>query len=471
VTIPASFNACQAHGGGLDRTGLKDRPEILVDMSAALRERAGIPLVARHMAWNLSRAPEFAVSALISSIHARSLADRYHLRKSAPNALLEDAEFLADALGSHHQEGLDLGRRVRNFARLVTGASFPLIPFQRGFFDEVIWENYFAPSLPASCRESLDRLRFYRTPLTRRAINRRQRLRMVRARLDTTGFNFAVFQNPSLIRVSPGTVKIVRCHDLVPLFRFDTQPAEPQLIGEYYAALDACATDSHFVCVSESTREELLSFCPALESRTSVIPNSLAVPPHISTRTGSAAEGGYFLAVGTIEPRKNYGRLLDAFRIYRRLAPDPRPLLLVANPGWRNESDLREIKLAVREGWLTWHKGVSPDRLTDLYADAHALISASMHEGFGYPPLEAAAQGTPSVVSDLKVFRGHFGDAAEYFDPYDPTSMAQALARMDAARRAQLAGEVRETAQRFHADTELQLWRELFARLGGKQAG
>jgi glycosyltransferase involved in cell wall biosynthesis len=447
---------------------LNERTEVLIDLSAALRERAGIPLVARHMAWNLSRAPEIAASALITSIHGSSVADRYHLRKPMPESLLEDAEFLADALDSGHRPGLEPGRRLRNYIRLLTGKPFPLIPFERGYFDDVIWENYFASGLPASCREALGRLRFHRTPLTRREIARYQRPGRPSACLDTTGFDFVIFQNPSLIRVSPGTVKIIRCHDLVPLFRFDTQPPEPHLIAAYYNVLNACATDSHFVCVSESTRDELLSFRPALESRSSVIPNSLAAPPHPVTRPAATTGGGYFLAVGTIEPRKNYGRLLDAFRIYRRMVPNPRPLLLVANPGWRDRGDLREIKLAVGESWLTWLKGVSPDRLADLYADAHALVSASVHEGFGFPPLEAAALGTPSVLSDLKVFRGHFGEAAEYFDPYDPASMAQALARMDAARRAQLAGQVRETARRFHADAELRLWRELFARLGRK---
>ena len=439
-------------------------------MSAALRERAGIPLVARHLAWNLSRAPDSAASALISSIHASSQADRYHRQKPVPAPLLADAEFLADALGSQQREGFEPARRLRHVVRLLTGAPFPLIPFERGLFDEAIWENYFAPGLPASCRESLGRLRFYRTPLTRREIIWRQRAGVASARLDTSGFDFAIFQNPSPVRVSPGTVKIIRCHDLVPLFRFDTQPPDAYLIGDYYRALEVCVKDSHFACVSGSTRDELLSFCPALESRASVIPNSLALPSRVAARPDAAGTGGYFLAVGTIEPRKNYSRLLDAFRMYRRLAPDPRPLLLVANPGWRNESDLREIKLAAREGWLTWLKGVSPDRLADLYADAHALVSASVHEGFGYPPLEAAAQGTPSVLADLKVYRGHFGDAAEYFDPYDPTSLAQALARLDAGRRAALVGQVRDAARRFHADAERDLWHALFARLAPRKA-
>jgi glycosyltransferase involved in cell wall biosynthesis len=466
----AGRGTCQSPAKEVSSLRLKKPHQVLVDLSAALRERAGIPLVARHLAWSFAGASDIDASALISSLHADSVADRYHRRKPLRDPLLQDAEFLADVIGNPPHAGLEPGRWLRQFARLATGAPFPLIPFETGFFDEVIWENYFAPGLPASGRAALARLRFYRTPLARRECIFRQRAGLPPARLDTAGFDFAIFQNPSLVRVRRGTIKIIRCHDVVPLFRFDTQPADPHLIVDYYRALDESARDSHFVCVSESTREELISFRPELAPRCSVISNSLALQPRT---TDSTAAGGYFLAVGTIEPRKNYARLLDGFRIYRRLAAEPRPLVIVANPGWRGDADQHEIKLAVRDGWLTWHKGVSPDRLADLYADAHGLVAASVHEGFGYPPLEAAVHGTPAVLSNLKVFRSHFGDAAEYFEPHDPTSLAQALRRLDGPRRAELSPRVRKLAQCFHPDVELEHWRELFTRLTAerKQAG
>lgn len=438
-------------------------PRILIDLSSALRERAGIPLVARHLAWSFSQAEDLETSVMISSIHAASAADRYSRRKPLADPLLQDAEFLADALGNTPRAGVEPMRRLRTMGKVLTGSSYPLIPFEPGFFDEVIWENYFAPGLPAAARGAMDRLRFFRTPLARRASIFRQRTGLPPARLDTRDFDFAIFQNPSLVRVSPGTTKIIRCHDVVPLLRFDTQPADPHLIIDYYQALDESARDSHFVCVSESTRDELVSLRPELAPRTSVIPNSL--PVHAQGAERISKPGDYFLAVGTIEPRKNYPRLLDGFRMYRRLSADPRPLVLVANAGWRSEVEVREIKSAQREGWLTWLKGVSPDRLAALYADAHGLVAASVHEGFGYPPLEAAAHGTPSVLSELKVFRQHLGDAAEYFDPHDPTSLARALIRLDAARREELSPRVRKIAERFHPNVELGQWRELFARL------
>jgi glycosyltransferase involved in cell wall biosynthesis len=444
-------------------------PRVLVDLSAALKEQAGIPRVARQLAWLLSGSPAIETAALIQSIHWGTQADALTQPAPSPQSLLDDATFLSDALDAPRSPVFAPRRWIdRILRRRFSREAYPLIAMQPQLWDEMLWENYLAPSLPASCRSLFERCRFFRTPLVRREVTIRRRGGWPAPRLDTSGFDFVVFQGPSDIAVAPGTVKIIRFHDVVPLLRLDTQPTEPGRIADYYRLLDASARDSHFVCVSESTRDELVSIRPELAPRTSVIPNSLSPQPPLPGR--EAKSGGYFLAVGTVEPRKNYRRLLDGFRSYRRAVADPRPLVLVANAGWRSKPVMREIRAAIREGWLTWFKGVSPDRLADLYADAHALVAASVHEGFGYPPLEAAVQGTPSVLSDLKVFRGHFGDAAEYFDPHDPASLSQALLRLDGARREELSPKVRKVAQGFHADVELGQWRELFARLGARQA-
>jgi glycosyltransferase involved in cell wall biosynthesis len=440
-------------------------------MSAALWERAGIPQVARQMTWILSKEPGLATSALFLSIHWGSVADRYRRKKKPPVSVLEDAEYLADALDSQGKARFEPFRFVRQFLKPFTGGSYPLIQIEPGQFNEVIWENYFAPGLPSPCRGLLERTRFYRSPLAWREVTTRLRLRLSPPCLKTSEFDFVIFQNPSSIGVSPGTVKIIRCHDLVPLFRFDTQPPSQHLIRDYYRTLSLCARDSYFACVSDSTRDELVSLYPDLKPRAFVVPNSVALPLWSGERKRIETADKYFLTVGTIEPRKNYSRLFDAFRIYQRTQPDPIRLVMVGNAGWHNEAELREIKQAVKSGWLTWHKRVAPDRLIDLYQDAYALISASVHEGFGFPPLEAAALGTPSILSDLPIFREHLGDAAEYFDPYSSLSMAQAFSRLDAPRRAELATASEEKSRRFRPENEAGDWRELFARLSREGRG
>jgi glycosyltransferase involved in cell wall biosynthesis len=261
----------------------------------------------------------------------------------------------------------------------------------------------------------------------------------------------------------------VRCHDLVPLLRFDTQPQVPHLIRDFRLALSQCVQDSHFACVSESTRDALLELYPEIRDRASVIPNSIAMADWIDSSLAAPTQGDpYFLAVGAVEPRKNYCRLLRAFRLYRAAKPPIGKLVLVGGSGWRNKSEFLAIEEAMAEGWLTWHEQVEPHMLAGLYRDAHALVGASVDEGFGMPPLEAAALGTPSVLSDLPVFRSHFAGAAEYFDPYDIDSIAAALARMTPARRAELAPAMRIGAERFSPENERARWRDLLIRLTGR---
>jgi glycosyltransferase involved in cell wall biosynthesis len=444
---------------------LNYRPHIVVDMTAALRERAGIPQVARQTAWILSQWQEADISALFLSIHERSEADRFSKRKKPPLSTMEDAEYLADALGNTSQAGSETLRFLRRGLRAAVGTSHPLIPIEPGIFTDVIWESYFGPSLPPRCRSFLAQLKLFRSSLTRAEVLTRLRWRMPLAKLKTPGVDFVIFQNPTPIRVSPGTIKIVRLHDLVPLLRFDTQPQISYLMQDFYQALSACIKDSIFVCVSESTRDELVSLFPKAKPKTFVIPNSVALPTFREKPNREAPRDPYFLAVGTIEPRKNYRRLLEAFRSYHLVHRGSCRLVIVGHPGWHNQLELDELKKAKKEGWLTWFKEASPDELTDLYRNAYALLSTSVHEGFGIPPIEAAAFGTPGVLSSLPVFRSHFGEAAEYFDPYDSIAITEALLRMTSARRAQLVDQVREKAAKFEMHQELGHWQTLFAEL------
>jgi glycosyltransferase involved in cell wall biosynthesis len=123
----------------------------------------------------------------------------------------------------------------------------------------------------------------------------------------------------------------------------------------------------------------------------------------------------WFLYVGDDEPRKNVGRLLEAYGRYRAEAPSPLDLVLAgrarapAAPGVRVEPE--------------------PD-LAALHRHAAALVLPSLHEGFGLPALEAMHAGTPVLVSDVAALREVCADAARYCDPRDPASIARGLAEL-----------------------------------------
>jgi glycosyltransferase involved in cell wall biosynthesis len=147
----------------------------------------------------------------------------------------------------------------------------------------------------------------------------------------------------------------------------------------------------------------------------------------------------YLLFVGTLEPRKNLPTLLAAYASLR----DAPPLVLVGPPGWGPALDTAGLApgSVITPGYL------DQPTLQRVVAGARALVMPSRYEGFGIPPLEAFACGTPVVASDIPVLREVTGELATLTPPDDPEALADALARVlvapaDAAAR---------TARRRHA--------------------
>lgn len=142
--------------------------------------------------------------------------------------------------------------------------------------------------------------------------------------------------------------------------------------------------------------------------------------------TAELAERGlpssYFLAVGTLEPRKNLGTLIAAMR---RVAPDHDlpPLVLVGPKGWGPALELD----ALPPGSVLLTDYVDDVTLRRLVAGARCLAFPSKYEGFGLPPLEALACGVPVVASDLPVTREVLGPHATFVQPGDVDALAEAL--------------------------------------------
>ncbi len=134
--------------------------------------------------------------------------------------------------------------------------------------------------------------------------------------------------------------------------------------------------------------------------------------------------GPYVLGVGTLEPRKNLQRLVDAWR----LLGSERRLVLAGGAGWGEQPGLDDAGITL--------PGYVPDgALPALYRGAAVYVYPSLFEGFGMPVLEAMASGTPVVVSNHRSLDEACGSAAVRVDPIDPASIAagieEALARRD----------------------------------------
>jgi glycosyltransferase involved in cell wall biosynthesis len=132
----------------------------------------------------------------------------------------------------------------------------------------------------------------------------------------------------------------------------------------------------------------------------------------------------YVLFVGSFEPRKNLPVLLDAMARLHATDKDTPPLALVGPKGWGPEIDASGLPrdAVVFPGFL------DAEQLVATVAHAAALVLPSRYEGFGLPPVEALATGTPVVVSDIPVLREVLGDQATYAPVGDSDALAAAIA-------------------------------------------
>jgi glycosyltransferase involved in cell wall biosynthesis len=145
------------------------------------------------------------------------------------------------------------------------------------------------------------------------------------------------------------------------------------------------------------------------------VPDLRAVPP------GLDLTAPYFIALGTIEPRKNIGLLLDAWDVL----PRPPRLFLVGARGWIGADLAARLDALPVDGPIRELNDLSDGAVARLLAGAQALLFPSHAEGFGLPPLEAAALGTPVVSQHLPVIQELLGDYPVYLTDSNRYSWAE----------------------------------------------
>jgi len=205
------------------------------------------------------------------------------------------------------------------------------------------------------------------------------------------------------------------------------------------------------VCISAATAEALLARFPRARGKVTVAP--LGVSPALSALSaGELAElpaGGFVLAVGTLEPRKNLPRLVAAYAALPPALQDAHPLVVVGARGWDTGPTVAALRSLGDRCALLGH--VSDGALAELYRRCAVFCYPSLGEGFGLPVLEAMAAGAAVLTAANSSLPEVGGGAVEYADAHDVASIAAGLERLLAspARRAELGALACERAREF----------------------
>lgn len=248
----------------------------------------------------------------------------------------------------------------------------------------------------------------------------------------------------------------------------------------YYGLIDrAVVRSDHIIVPSEYTRQDLVAQLGVDADKVSVIYEaanpSFGPLPEEATRLAIAAKynlpQSYVLFVGTIEPRKNVAGLLHAFaRLRDKYGVTPGTGLAIAgSKGWLYEETLETVRSLKLEAYTHFLGRVPDSDLHQLYVGARCHVHAAYYEGFGLPPLEAMACGTPTIVSNVSSLPEVVGDAALLVSPTDSEEIAVAIHRLltDDALHAELRAKGLQRARTFSwekaAQRTLETYRQVIA--------
>ena len=208
----------------------------------------------------------------------------------------------------------------------------------------------------------------------------------------------------------------------------------------YYGQIDRAVRHArHIIVPSQSTKQDLIGILGTPDTKVSIIyeaPNPTFRPlPIETTRKAVTKQFGipysYIFFISTIEPRKNVNGLLTAFRhLLDKYNVTDTGLVLAGSPGWLYDETMELVKKLNLEEKTFFLGRITDEDLHNLYVGARFHIHPAHYEGFGLPPLEAMACGTPTIVSNVSSLPEVVNDAALLVDPKDTEEIAVAMHRL-----------------------------------------
>lgn len=259
-----------------------------------------------------------------------------------------------------------------------------------------------------------------------------------------------------------GAKNIYTLHDLVPLrlpfASLDNKRA-------YYKLIRSCVHRADHICtVSKTSKEDIERLFPQAQGKTSNTYQAVRLPEAAQLmddadnlamvrNTFNLQHKGYFLFFGAVEPKKNVGRLIEAYLSLSTTTP----LVIVGTRAWGSEGELRLLQRDEMQPLKATFRNIRRidylprSLLLPLVQGAKAVAFPSLYEGFGLPALEAMMLGTPVLTTNTSSLPEVVGDAALTVNPYKPMEIAAALQRLDkdAELRAHLSRQGRVQAAKY----------------------
>ncbi len=287
--------------------------------------------------------------------------------------------------------------------------------------------------------------------------------RLKKARPDVV--HFPDYQLP-LARRLPHTV--ITVHDLAAFVRPEFFPQQKSWLKRTLMERSVSLA-TRIIVPSQATRDDLVNILHVPPEKIAVIPHGVKVSA--AAHPDRVSDVPYFLAVGTVEPRKNFAGLIQAYHILRSRFADAPDLIIAGRLGWMYDETLEMPEKLGVAGHVKFLQYVSEDILAALYRDAKGFIYPSFYEGFGLPVVEAMRAGIPVVTSSQGSLAEIGGDAVWRVDPESVESIADAMASIlqhpDAARDRARQGQ--DWVQQLSWDKAAAATRQVYeaAALGG----
>jgi alpha-1,3-rhamnosyl/mannosyltransferase len=247
----------------------------------------------------------------------------------------------------------------------------------------------------------------------------------------------SLYHEPATFPLPYSGRNVVTVHDLSWIRYPQTHPEDRRrtLERDFPALLRRAShvlTDSSFVkteLISEFGLQDTLITTAPLAARSAFSPRARRESAPLLDRLRLRYRS-FFLSVGTLEPRKNLLRTMRAYAGLPSRVRQRNPLVLIGGVGWESEDIEAEVRTLASRGEILALGYVAEDQLALLYSAARALVYASLYEGFGLPPLEAMASGTPVIAGNTSALPEVVDTAGVLVDPFDEAEIRDSMLRL-----------------------------------------